>query len=428
MTLSQSLSKLSPQARGRLVGDVYAAKRTLNAITPLHAGQRAVYEDRARFRVVACSRRWGKTALGAYEALFAALVLGKTVWWLAPTHAQGDGPWEGLLAATTALHPRMYINRSKRKLIFTDFGGGSIEFKTANNPANLRGAGIDLVILDEAAFMQEGVWSDVVRPMLVTTIGYALFLSTPFGGNYFSRLFSRGLDPLEPDWSSHRYTIHDAPHIPASEIAALERESTARTWQQEFLAEFLADTGAVFRGVGAAMTITPGQTPQPGARYVFGVDWGRDNDYTAIAVADATNGQIVHMERMREVGWALQRGRLMALAQVWQPDVVWAEANSIGSPNIEALQAEGLPVRPFTTTAQSKGPLIEGLALAVERGDVALVDDDVLRLELTAYTMDRLPGGGYRYSAPPGGHDDTVIAAALAWHGVSEGQVTWLLL
>jgi hypothetical protein len=35
--------------------------------------------------------------------------------------------------------------------------------------------------------------------------------------------------------------------------------------------------------------------------------------------------------------------------------------------------------------------------------------------------MQRLPSGTYRYSAPPGLHDDTVIALALAWHGVLRG-------
>jgi len=37
--------------------------------------------------------------------------------------------------------------------------------------------------------------------------------------------------------------------------------------------------------------------------------------------------------------------------------------------------------------------------------------------ELQAYTMERLPSGRFRYSAPAGMHDDTVIALALAWHG-----------
>lgn len=76
------------------------------------------------------------------------------------------------------------------------------------------------------------------------------------------------------------------------------------------------------------------------------------------------------------------------------------------------------------TTARSKSPLIESLALAIERGELALLPDEVLLNELAAYTLERLPGGGYRYSAPPGMHDDTVIATALAWHGVQQGGVS----
>ncbi|MBA3873665.1 MAG: hypothetical protein H0X30_31415, partial [Anaerolineae bacterium] len=95
---------------------------------------------------------------------------------------------------------------------------------------------------------------------------------------------------------------------------------------------------------------------------------------------------------------------------------IYAESYSIGSPNIEALQQEGLPIHPFVTTAASKPALIESLALAIERRDLALLPDDILLDELANYRMERLPAGGYRYSAPSGLHDDLVIATALAWH------------
>ena len=151
------------------------------------------------------------------------------------------------------------------------------------------------------------------------------------------------------------------------------------------------------------------------------MDWGRSHDYTAIALVDVEARQMVALDRFHHIGWDLQRGRLKALCELWNPRAVWAEENSIGSVNIEALQADGLPVRPFRMTAASKAPLIEALALAIERRDLALLPDDVLLGELAAYTMERLPGGGFRYSAPPGLHDDTVIALALAWHGARHG-------
>lgn len=73
---------------------------------------------------------------------------------------------------------------------------------------------------------------------------------------------------------------------------------------------------------------------------------------------------------------------------------------------------------PFTTTAQSKGPLIESLALAFEQDDIAIQPEPVLLDELQAYSLERLASGRYRYNAPPGMHDDTVIALALAHYGV----------
>ena len=156
--------------------------------------------------------------------------------------------------------------------------------------------------------------------------------------------------------------------------------------------------------------------PSPNQRTCFGVDWGRENDYTVIVVIDSLTRQMLAYDRFNQVNWSLQRGRLKAMCDRWNLLVIYAESNSIGSPNIEALQQEGLPVHPFVTTAASKPPLIESLALAIERRDLALLPDDILLDELTNYRMERLPAGGYRYSAPSGLHDDLVIATALAWH------------
>jgi hypothetical protein len=95
-----------------------------------------------------------------------------------------------------------------------------------------------------------------------------------------------------------------------------------------------------------------------------------------------------------------------------------AEANSIGQPLIEALWRDGLPVQPFTTTNASKAHIIEALALALERGQVRILPDQVLLAELQSFQCERLPSGVMRYSAPPGSHDDCVIALALCGVGV----------
>ncbi len=401
MTRSSALNTAIPMAR----------------FTMPHPGQRQILRHPARFKVVACGRRFGKTETGKIAAIETALRGGR-VWWLAPTYQMAGQVWRDLKAALGPVR----ISETEHRLDFRS--GGMIAVRSAHHPDYLRGDGLHLAILDEAAYMEPRIWPEIVRPMLATHGGRALFLSTPMGRNWFWDLFRLGVDPEVPDWGAFRYASHDNPLIPHSEFDAIRRTTPERIWRAEYLAEFVEDAGQVFRGIHEAATARLNALPVPGQRYVAGVDWGREHDYTAIAIIDTHTQQMVALDRFNRIGWEFQRGRLRALCERWRPAVIWAESNSIGAVNIEALQRDGLPVRPFATTARSKSPLIEGLSLAIERGELRLLPDPVLLGELASYTLERLPGGGFRYSAPAGGHDDTVIATALAWYGLRQGGLT----
>ena len=379
-----------------------------------HPGQAQVMADPARFKVVACGRRWGKTELGMQSIISAALEEGKYCWWLAPTYKMARHVWRDLRTTLKPLASAKII-ASERRIELP--GGGVIEVCSGWYPDNLRGEGLDFAVLDEAAFMDPYLWIEIIRPMLATTRGSALFLSTPNGCNWFRDLHQLGNDPEFPDWQSFHFTTADNPGINPAELADVQALTPEHVWNSEYLAQFSDDSGQVFRGISDAVAAQPLDGPQPGHTYTAGVDWGRSKDYTAIAIINATTGKMVALDRFSQVGWDLQRQRLKALVERWQPQVIWAEANSIGEPNIEALAQEGLPMRPFFTSAKSKPPLIESLALAIERNDISLLNDPVLLRELADYALKRLPSGTWRYSAPAGGHDDTVMATALAWHG-----------
>ncbi len=383
-----------------------------------HPGQRAILQHPARFKVVACGRRFGKTETGKILLVERALA-GAVGWWISPTYRMADEVWRDLKAALDGAIARK--NEDMRRLDV--IGGGVIRVRSGRNPDGLRGAGLDLAVLDEAAYLHPDVWRAAIRPALSDRRGEALFLSTPRGRNWFWGVWMNGQSASHPDWMSWRFPTAANPLIDPAEIEAARASLPERVFREEYLAEFQDDGGLVFRRVEACATVPPGGQPEPGARYVFGVDWAREDDFTCIAVLDARARRLVALDRFNEIGWALQRGRLAALADRWRPEAIWAEANSVGGPNIEALQVEGLPVIPFTTTATSKGPLIEALALALERDELAILPDPALLNELSAYRLERLPSGRFRYGAPPGGHDDCVIALALAWHGAQQGGV-----
>ena len=379
-----------------------------------HPGQQKILENPARFKVLACGRRWGKSELGKTDILQAAHLEHKRCWWLAPTYKMASQIWRDLVSAVKHL-AGVVINASERRIDLPK--GGMIAIRSAHNPDKLRGDGLDFVVLDEAARMPAHIWHDVIRPMLATTRGCARFLSTPKGRNWFWERHRDGLDPQQDEWAAFHHSTAHSQLVDPAELLSIQQNTPEHIWQTEYEAEFADDRGAVFRRITESAAPPPYDQPQPGHAYVAGIDWGRSRDYTAIAVLDASNGKMVALDRFKDAGWEHQRGRLQTIVKRWRPKIVWAEANSIGEPNIEALNRAGLPVKPFYTNAKSKAPLIEALALAIERSEITLLDDPVLLGELADYQLERLPGGGYRYGAPPGRHDDTVIAAALAWHG-----------
>ena len=386
---------------------------TIN-LKPLHPSQMEILQHPARFKIAACGRRWGKTQLGITAILQHAIELNQRCWWLVPTKQTADQVWRDLIEY---LKPIAGVKASATERRIDLPNGGMIALRSAFKPDNLRGEGLDFVVLDEAAYIKSRAWAEVIRPMLITSRGGALFLSTPNGRNWFYDLYTIGLDPEEDDWQAFHFTTSDNELIEADELESIRRQTADHVWRAEYQAHFLSSDAAVFRDIEDAAAPQPYSEPQPGHTYIAGIDWGRSRDYTAIAVLDAANGKMVALDRFNNASWDHQRQRLQNIVAHWRPQVVWAEANSIGEPNIEALNREGLPVKPFYTTAKSKAPLIESLALAIERNEITLLDDPVLLSEFSQYSLQRLPSGGYRYSAPAGAHDDTVIATALAWHG-----------
>ena len=99
------------------------------------------------------------------------------------------------------------ISQSERRIDLPN--GGMIALRSAFRPDNLRGEGLDFVVLDEAAFIKPRAWNEVIRPMLVTARGAALFLSTPKGRNWFYDLYRLGLDPEETHWQAFHFPTAD---------------------------------------------------------------------------------------------------------------------------------------------------------------------------------------------------------------------------
>lgn len=371
--------------------------------------------EAGRFNVLDCGRRFGKTWFGQDRIVNAAMQ-GQPVAWFSPTYRMLSDAWR---MVRETLQPVTLASRADEHRIEV-IGGGTVDMFSLDNPDTARGRKFALAVIDEAAIAPalEPAWQNVIRPTLTDLRGGAWFMSTPKGHNYFWALFNLGLAGAE-GWRCWKMPTAANPYIPADEIEAARRSLPERVFAQEFLAEFIEDGGAVFRHITDAATAVPAFAAEPKHSYVIGVDWGKLDDYSVFSVFDLTERTQVSLDRSNHIEYRVQLTRLRSLANRFPDATIIAEANSIGDPLIEQLRADGLYVQAFVTTPASKTRAIEELGLAFETGDITILPDPVQLSELMAFTSTRLPSGAFRYAAPPGGHDDTVMAMAFAWSGLS---------
>ena len=221
-----------------MTSESYARKLIKGLTKP----QRTIFTAPERFRVVVAGRRFGKTVLGINECMYEAMRGTKRlIWYIAPTYRMAkELVWEEL---KEAIPPSMIQNKNEAELSITLKGYKSkIVLKGADNPDSLRGKGLDYVVFDEAADIDEDTWFKVIYPALTDKQGSALFIGTPKGYNWFYDLFMEALH--SENWSAHSYTTAEGGNVTKSELEYAKKTLSKKHFAQEFLASFetLANT------------------------------------------------------------------------------------------------------------------------------------------------------------------------------------------
>ena len=213
-----------------------------------HYGQAAFHFSKARFRLLACGRRWGKTKAGANETLRKAIDRGSNTvgFCVAPTYWHNQKQWVEFFTYCPG-DIIENINRSDRHVTLD--GNRHVWFKSADNPDSLRSEGLDWLWIDEGGQIKEEAWTLALRPALMDKKGCAWFTGTPKGKTWYFHLYTRGQDPEQKDYESWSYSSLDNPYIDPEEVKDFARDMPKLAYQQEILGMFLEDIGSVFSGV-----------------------------------------------------------------------------------------------------------------------------------------------------------------------------------
>ena len=207
--------------------------------------QQEVWDDPARFKVIAAGRRTGKSRLAAYKLIVEALSSTKgQVFYVAPTQGQArDIMWQALLEIGHSVIASSHINNLQIKFI----NGAVLALKGADRPETMRGVSLKYLVMDEYADMKPEVWEQILRPALADQKGGAMFIGTPMGRNHFYELYTYASVGDDETFNGFHFTSYDNPLLDADEIEAAKKSMSSFSFRQEFMASFEAMGGELFK-------------------------------------------------------------------------------------------------------------------------------------------------------------------------------------
>jgi hypothetical protein len=414
---------------------------------PLYALQREVLDDPHRIKPVAWGRQAGKSFTARRGSLEGAVNEGLSVAWISPTIPSAQGHWEALKNELEAINFPHEKREQQKTLNFPS--GGEIRVRSALKPDNLRGMSPNLVILDEAAFIENGsyVWSQIILPMITASQGSVILPSTPNGRNWFYDLWSRGQgdDKFVRSWHA---PSHISPFQDPEFLDYIQQTEPVHVWLEEYMAEFLVGGAGAFTNVERQLLVEFTDTPDPDVIYVAGIDWASERDFTVFTVIEKHSRRQVYGERFTGKSPTEQIIRIIHLLDHWKPQVTHVETNgvgyalwkllrdAVGASEVTKDEALMLGYPPGITPANGshrlrgvamsneiKRRIIERLSAAIEFRRLKLLDDQtpygkVQVSEISTFVQTTTSTGLRKYEATGGAHDDTVIALALAYEGV----------
>ena len=371
-----------------------------------------------RFNVVNCGRRFGKSQMAIHRLSETALG-GEPGAYFAPTYKMLSDVWREFNRLLDPVIEERNVQEHRLGLL----GGGIIDFWSLDQPNTARGRKYARAVIDEAAMIGglEEAFNEVITPTLTDLHGDADLLSTPKGRNFFWRCYVRGQDAEFPEWASWTFPTLANEYVDPGVVESAKQQLPERVFRQEYLAEFLEESGGVFRGVNAVVDIgRKACAAEQGRSYTLGVDLARVEDFTVLSVMDNTGKQAYH-ERFNQISWERQCSTIASISAKYKAPIV-LDSTGVGDPIYERLRQMGLIVDPYQFTNASKERLIDFLAMQIEQGKVRLLDVPEQTNELLAYQYELTPSRNVRMNAPEGMHDDCVIGLALStWGALGAG-------
>lgn len=226
-------------------------KRVLKLYSP-HATQLKFHSCPARYRVAAWGRQSGKSTGALNELLKRAWDNpGHTLWFVSPTFDQAKKQYRRLVSMLWNCRGVM-LKKNQTELRVKLVNMAQIEFKSGEVFDNLLGDTLNGVVIDECRDQPKALWTRIIQPMLRTTKGWAIFISTPNGFDWFYDMAEKAKLDQSGRWSYMHAPSTANPLFTQEELDEARLEMSEDEFQQEHMAEFREmGSGKVYRSHGS---------------------------------------------------------------------------------------------------------------------------------------------------------------------------------
>lgn len=396
---------------------------------PLWPHQAEVATSGARWRYLLAGRQSGKSRCLAVLALHRAATTPGGVVLLV---SAGEVASRRLLADVRALaasSPVLAGSVTAEDTGKVVLANGAQIISVPASMAQIRGWAVDLLIIDEAGFVDAEVIRAAVPTIIARPGSRVVLASSPWGGpdHPFRRGWSAAMAGAEGSAAWH-WPSTVSPLVDRAELARLESAESPDVFRREYLAEFTDVAGAYFTEAELMAAVADYALAEPGRvrgrpPVVGGVDWGYRRDANVLAlvgVCDTPGGQrfyVPWLEAHHGMQWDDFIDRVASACSGYWVRVLASERNGVGDYPTEALRKRmlrdqlGAQVAAVWTDARRKQSGFGRMRGLLASGRLVLPRHPELLRQLTALTGEQTPSGVLRIAVPDGaGHDDVAMA------------------
>jgi len=393
-------------------------------------------------RIVACwARQTGKTTAIAVKVIHFAFTNAKTTTLIVSRGLRQSMIMFGVIEHFIDSHPvlRKSVVNSTRTLIQLSNGSQIIALPCGPDGATLRGYTAHLVVIDEAAFMPEDVIASVIFPMLATTNGTAIMLSTPWGRDHiFYRSFKN------PDYWSQHVRAESCPLISKEFLDQQRRDIGELRYKMEYEAEFVEDENSFFRQdlirecVEDYDLIDEEQIKTKdkiAGNYYLGADFGKRVDYSVVALLKEEEKECYRLSFLKQFALGTPYsdivGFLQRLNQKFDVKKGFVDQSAVGESLVEEIKEFAPQIDGLAFTANVKQDLMillqtrmkqKRVTLPMDRTLLSQINEQQYRFGKAKPTEKPEEKGIMTFYHPPGTHDDQLWALALAVYATKEKE------